>query len=626
MCGISALIFSNKNDASLIAKMNSLIAHRGPDGEGEKLFLEKAPYLALAHRRLSIIDLSPSGHQPMQLHNSGLFITYNGEIYNYLELRDELQAEGVQFFTRTDTEVILAAYQKWGVDCLHRFNGMFAFVIYDAQKRSIFAARDRFAVKPLYYWQAPGLIAFGSEIKQLTALPGFTPKLNAQRAYDFLNFALLDHTRETLFQDIFQLKGGEYLEEHVEELIGNKICPKKWYTLPESTFRGTYEDAVGRFKELFESSIELRLRSDVPVGSCLSGGLDSSAIVLKAGEQLKKAKAPLSQMSFTAGSEYPQFDESHFAKSVIDKGGLEAHFVIPSFQNLFGQLKNLVWHQDEPFVSTSLFAQWSVFELAKEKKIKVMLDGQGSDEQLGGYLGFFANHLFDKVRQRQWKDAFTTWKCIRCHHPRQPVLKQLMAKFLPEGLNLRLKKLLQKNGSAPAWIDLKKLSAIDHPPFEAGHRRSFQQESLSQLLLTSVPMLLHFEDRNSMAHGIESRTPFLDYRLVEFLASLPSEFKVGKGVTKQLLRDSLKDLLPENIYHRHDKMGFLTAEEMWLKKDGKKAFEQALKNAIDASQGILKPELLTVFSEIASGRRPFSFVIWRAISFGAWMEAFSIKL
>ena len=612
MCGISAIIKGKKGDLSCIQQMTDLIAHRGPDDSGIRNFNSQ---VALGHRRLSILDLSSAGHQPMCDKKNRFWITYNGEVYNYQDIRKELIQLGHFFSTQTDTEVILEAYSEWGTACLNKFNGMFAFVIYDTVEEVIFAARDRFGVKPLYYYHVDDTVAFGSEIKQFSALPKWSFCPNGQRAYDFLNWGVLDHTAETLFQNVFQVPGGHYLHFHITASLKKSLKPTKWYLLSPKPFAGTFDQAAETYRELLIDSIDLRLHADVDVGSCLSGGLDSSTIVCLAQKLMGNSEQRLK--TFTAGSEILKFDETHYVEEVIKKTGAEQNIVIPRANELFEVLPQLIWQQDEPFISTSIFAQWSIFKKVKTSGIKVMLDGQGADEHLGGYHGFFANHLFDLLSSLQWKKFLSETKKIRAKHPTLAFMRMLGNKFVPRFLQQKLRKFAGKTSEQSDWINLDSLEAIAKTPYP--ECRSFIDQSKQQILHSSVPMLLHFEDRNSMAHSIESRTPFLDYRLVEFALGLPNEFKVQEGISKRLLRKAADNILPEMILHRHDKMGFLTAEEVWFKEQSPKKLLDYIGKAIDASNKAISPKMYTRTQEMLAGKRAFDYSYWRVLCYGAWL-------
>jgi asparagine synthase (glutamine-hydrolysing) len=677
MCGIAVLVRSaGLASPGAIVPMTRLVRHRGPDDEGFATFARGglAPRLysgetgsppgggpegggpgadaiasdtsqvvaAFGHRRLSIVGLGAGGHQPMGLDDGSVWIVFNGEIYNFPEIREELAATGHRFSSETDTEVLLAAYRQWGTACLDRFNGMFAFVLLDRERGVVFAARDRFGVKPLYYWIAPdSTIAFASEIKQFTVLPGWRARLNGQRGYDFLEWGLIDNTDETLFSGVFQLPGGHFLELPVASqgslarpaspapAPGGRLASSCWYRLQARRFEGDEAAAWAEFHRIFEASIALRLRADVPVGSCLSGGLDSSAIVCVMSRLL--ASHGMRAHTFSAAAHESKFDESHFARMVLEATGAHGTFVYPDAASLFSLLDRLVWHQDEPFGSTSILAQWHVFSDAAAASVKVMLDGQGADEQLAGYHSFFAPRLATLFRQARLRELAAEVRALRSVHGHSVpwIAGRALDGLLPYGPRQRLRRLAGKpSASTPVDVDLLRLGAQAQDPFAralAIHGdRTLAGLSRAQILSTSVPMLLHFEDRNSMAHSVEARVPFLDYRLVEFALGLPDEFKLREGTTKRVLRGAMKGILPEPVRSRQDKMGFLTPEEVWLRRGAPEQFRAATREAVSHSHGVLLPFAQDTLERVIRGDEPFSFKPWRRISFGAWMKVFNV--
>lgn len=659
MCGIAAL-FSQKPLPllSLVQAMSQTVRHRGPDdegyllvsGEGAAVSLYGGPDTpqevytrghayspklptnapsplslgALGHRRLSIVDLSPAGHQPMCSSDQRFWITYNGEVYNHLEIRQELEQLGYSFQSHTDTEVILNAFQEWGKDCLHHFNGMFAFVIFDAKEKKVFAARDRFGVKPFYYWISPdGIIAFASEIKQFTVLPGWEAVLNGQRAYDYLNWGITDHTNETLFSSVFHLRGGEYLE-YTLRADPRSLQIQKWYHLHLKPFQGTFSEACDHFQHLMEDSVRLRLRADVDIGSCLSGGLDSSTIVCLANKLLRQKNAAQRQKTFSSCCAIKKFDERHFIDLVVEETGVDAHYLYPSLGDFLDSVGDITWHQDEPFVSSSIYAQWMIFKTVKQNGVKVMLDGQGSDEIMAGYSGFFSHRFFDLFQAKRWSQLVKELIQTKQAQGGSLALSHYLSWTCPQALRHPLRRLLGKTATAPHWLDIHVLEAHDCDPFEADRRGTIAQQSYVQLTRSCLPMLLRYEDRNSMAHSIESRTPFLDYRLVEFVYGLPSDHKLFEGTTKRILRESMKGILPEPIRTRKDKMAFVTAEEEWIKKQHSSLFRDRLYQAVEQSQGVIKPSALQIGDDIISGKRPFTHYIWRMIGFSEWMNKFSV--
>lgn len=653
MCGITAL-YEPTAPAWLwevTRAMTQAVRHRGPDGEGFAVYqpsanrlttlrTEETPRgilgenrppeggcLALGHRRLSIVDLSIAGHQPMADASGAIWITFNGEIYNHTELRAELAAKGHVFGSVCDTEVILAAWREWREGCLAHFNGMFAFVLFDCRLRQCFAARDRFGIKPLYVWRTPsGGMAFASEIKQFASHPGWQPRLNGQRAYDFLNWGLSDHTRETMFSGVEQLFGGEFISAPLATLVTTP--PQRWYDLAAPPFAGDFTAASARFRELLQDSVRLRLRADVPVGSCLSGGLDSSSIVCTMRAQLG-AQAAGKQNTFSAYSDVARFDERGFIEEVVRATGATPHHVTPDPQAVLRELETLAWHQDEPFGSTSIFAQWCVFRLARAKGVVVMLDGQGADEALGGYHGYFGPRLAGLIRQGRWPQAWREAAAVRNLHGQSWGLQtRLLAnQFLSGATAERLRRMVGRTVRAPSFLDLGKLGAMAASPHEnsVDLRDPVRSLSRAQLMSLNLPMLLHWEDRDSMAHGVEARLPFLDYRLVEFCLGLPEDFKLRDGWTKRVLREGMRGLLPERVRERRDKLGFATAEEVWMRDVARGSFAKLVDQAIETADGILTPAARAKAERILSNQEPFSFLVWRMISFGVWLRRFNVQ-
>lgn len=653
MCGITALYEPGAPTwlPDVTLAMTRAVRHRGPDGEGfayvtaagavTAVLSPETPrgvagatqpptgaVLGLGHRRLSILDLSIAGHQPMADEAGDSWIVFNGEIYNYLELQAELTAKGHRFRSHCDTEVILAAWREWGEGCLARFNGMWAFVLFDRRTRQIFAARDRFGVKPLYLWRTPtGGLALASEIKQFTTHPGWRPRLNGQRAYDFINWGIQDHTAETLFADVIQVRGGEFLASSLDAL--GRANPQRWYHLQPASFGGDFAAAGARFRELLDDAVRLRLRADVPVGSCLSGGLDSSSLVCTMRAQLGE-RAPQLQNTFSAYSDVPRFDERSYIEEVANATGATRHAIVPSPETLLAEFDQLTWHQDEPFGSTSIFAQWCVFRLARQNNVVVMLDGQGADEALGGYHGYFNPRLAGLLRRgelrRFWGEAAT----IRALHGQTwfAQAKMLANELLPPGIADRLRGAAGRSVKAPAFIDFARLGAEPRALHEGvtDLRDPVRSLGRAQLLSLSLPMLLHWEDRDSMAHSVEARLPFLDYRLVEFCLGLPEDFKLADGWTKRVLREGMRGRLPERVRLRRDKLGFATAEETWMRDRHRPEFVALLDEAIATAGGILTPAARTKVEAMLDGREPFRFLAWRFISFGRWLRRFSVPV
>lgn len=663
MCGIVAL-FPRHQDlpAGSLRAMADLIAHRGPDGEGYALGAEGAVAFfsgpqtpagagaglrfspgevlradstrwqwGLAHRRLSIIDLSPTGHQPMATGDGRCVITYNGEVYNYLELRAELESLGHRFAGHSDTEVILAAYVQWGVDCLRRFNGMFAFVLVDTQRRQMFAARDRFGVKPLYLRHSPLGLAVASEIKQFSALPDWSARADWQMLHDFLAAGITDHTDHTLFDGVTQLPPGHYLLAPLDAPAS--ATPVAWYDLAAAaaaqTPPRTLEDAAAQFAERFADAVRLRLRADVPVGTALSGGLDSSSIVCEVRAQLA-ATGQGAQQSFSVCSPIKRYDERHFIDIVTAATGVQAHHVYPDTGTLLRELPQLVWHQDEPFAGTSIFAEWEVYKLARARGVKVTLDGHGADEMLCGYHPFFwieLNDLLAAGRVGRWIDELRALHTVHGYGLGAMLRSQLVA-AVPARWVTPMRNLLRRERADHRLLacdDAALTRTTDPQEALRPPRNTVASESVRQLTRTSVPVQLHWADRDSMAHSVESRLPFLDYRLAEFVVACPTEVKLGTGTTKRLLRRGLAHRLPPEISGRQDKMGFVTPEQVWLCDEQGGHFSGWLRQREALALSLVSAGSLARAHRILAGQERYNRFAWRVLSLVMWAERFSVK-
>ena len=668
MCGILGLLQPSPIDATELLAMSRSSRHRGPDDEGflvagcgtASIFggadtpaavlesgLSYAPRarlgpdwrsltggVALAHRRLSIVDLSPHGHQPMS-YRDRYWIVFNGEIYNHIELRNELSTHGHHFTSNSDTEVILAAYAQWGPGCLSRFNGMWGLAILDLLDGNLFLARDRFGVKPVYYRIANGRLAFASEIKAFSALSDWRPKVNLPRLLDFLIWNVSDHTAETMFDGVQQLVAGHFLLLDVSDLlrggttwVAPEVHPQRWYVLPEDHGLPP-ADAAEELRAVLEDSVRLRLRADVPVGSCLSGGLDSSTVVCLMRAELSRAGVVGTLKTFTAGSKDEQFDESRYARAVIQAAQTEGHFVVPEPSGLFDEIGRLTWHQDEPFASASTFAQWSVFEAARKNSVIVMLDGQGADEALCGYRGFFGAYLAGLIREGR----FATWLREVAAMRRESDFSPLRScgytlAYLQPGLLGLLGRFDNRAYSDHGWLRPAHRAAFAEDPVAklGGRAGSVRDMSTAQITATNLPMLLHWEDRNSMAFSVEARVPFLDYRVVELSLRMADSDKLGGGIAKAVLRKSMRGTVPDVVLNRRDKMGFVTAEPLWMKRDLATRFRRELAIARELLDSIVDPGILNRFDAMIAGRLAFDHRYFRTISAGTWIKQFGAGL
>ena len=551
MCGISGIVRKDGSpvEEQRIRHMTDLVAHRGPDDSG--LFFR--PGLALGHRRLSIIDLNPRGRQPMSFEDR-YWITYNGEIYNYLELRHELEAMGVRFKTATDTEVVLAAYARWGVACLSRFNGMWAFAVYDSLENHLFLARDRFGIKPLYYLNSAKEFAFGSELKQLTLLQERV-RANQWAIIESLLTYFDGHTEETFFADIRALPQSHYM---IYDLQTHTSGIHRYYELQpdEALLDIPLTEAIERFRGLLEDSVGLRLRSDVQVGSCLSGGLDSSSISALASRKYRSSSGQRFA-AIHAKSIESRTDESPFANMVADHADIRLWTVAPSTRDFKDTIDEVVYTQEEPFGGPSIFMGWHVFREARQRGCRVMLDGQGGDEVLLGYEKYYSAMLrglspirFVKEVWQQSKNSGLT-------------LVQLLQYYVYfTNPRIRIQRLKFRNRHL--LPEIRNGHCFDSIRTSATSYKSVQDLQKCEIGVLQLPQLLRQEDRNSMRHSIETRLPFLDYRLVEMAVSLPLNHKIRGGWTKYLLREAITDALPKEIVWRKNKMGFEAPTSVWL--------------------------------------------------------------
>ena len=668
MCGIFGIIQPQPFSGNELTSISRTMRHRGPDDEGyvivtknerhifgsddtpanvyesdinysprkklETGWMSASGGVALGHRRLSIVDLSPAGHQPMS-YKERYWIVYNGEIYNYIELRETLRTLGHKFSSDCDTEVILAAYAEWGHECLARFNGMWGLAIADLQRGSLFVARDRFGVKPLYFWVEGSRFVFASEIKGFAAIQGWSAKANEFRLMEFLFWNASDHTKETMFDGVNQLPAGHFLILDFRAVMAGQlgsfptpIRTNAWYTLPGPGSQSS-ADPIREFRSILEDSVRLRLRADVPVGSCLSGGLDSSTIVCLMRAELDRLGISGTLRTITARSLDGKFEEGAFAQMVIDATSAVSHFTTPVPDDLFASLDKLTWHQDEPFASTSIFAQWCVFKEAKHNGVTVMLDGQGADEALCGYRGFIGAYLAGLVRNGSLTSWFSETKAINKEIGFSYLrsLGYTLAYLSPSNRGF-IGRFDSREEADRSWVAAPYKSYISSDPISnlGGRSTSVYGMSVGQITATNLPRLLHWEDRNSMAFSIEARVPFLDYRVVEICLRMPDVFKIGGGIQKSILRRSMRNIVPDPVLDRRDKMGFLTAEPFWMLRDAPDSFRRELTNAVAILAKFVSPAILSRFEEVLSGKRAFDGRYWRIISAGRWAKLFNVQL
>jgi asparagine synthase (glutamine-hydrolysing) len=614
MCGLCGVIaLGRPPEPETVAAMAAALDHRGPDGNGA--FADEG--VALGFRRLAIIDLSEAGMQPFASDDGALRLLHNGEVYNYRELRRELEARGHRFRSATDTEVILRAYEEWGERCVERFNGMWAIALWDGRRRLLFCSRDRFGVKPFYYRWDGARFAFASELKAFRTAGELAPNLPAVR--DYLEQGYVDHTDETFFAGIRKLPPAHSL---VVDDDGLRI-ERYWALEPREEPGG---DAADEVRELFLDAVRLRLRSDVAVGTCLSGGIDSSAIVC-AVDHLLHTEAenarPVGdrQRTFTAYFDERGFDERPYAKAVAERTRSQPHWVTFDSRELVDVLPAIVRAQDEPFGSTSIVAQWFVMRAAKQAGLTVMLDGQGADETLAGYHGYFGPFFADLLRGGRLRELGAELRAYRTVHGAGvgTTAVALARPFLPERVRWAARGRV-KGGLALVHPDL----PATHTDAANGSHGGYLRRQM-HLILTrrGLPELLHYEDRNSMAHSLEARVPFLDVRLVELLFSLGASDLIDRGRTKAVLRRALGDLLPPVVRDRVDKLGFVTPETAWLRNGLGEVAADVFASQSFRERGFVNAATARKrLEQHRAGERTAGNELWRALCVELWAREF----
>lgn len=582
MCGIAAIIEYTKitpKREDVKAMLNKL-AHRGPDGEG--ILIDKS--VALGHRRLAILDVDHRSDQPMSYGSH--HIIFNGLIYNYEEIKVELKTLNHNFITTSDTEVILHAYKKWGLDAFKKFNGMWSIIIYDTEKNEVICSRDRFGIKPLYYTEYNQQIILASEIKAFTVLKDWRSIINHNRVYDFLLYNRHDHTSETMYEGVLHVPKAHHLILNLN--TGEKRFVQ-YYDIEKPTKTNDGSD----FKDLFIDAIKLRTRSDVPLACTLSGGLDSSSIV---GSLASELDTPVDTYSLS----YPnqKVDESNYAQLVSNKYNLKSHSITTSEDYLLNNLDTLVYQQDEPFVGATVMAQYHIYEQAREDGFKVIIGGQGGDEILAGYYKFLWGLISSGTLI-----SYSTWRQVSAFFDKRSISKyKAIRKFLS----------FNKKKKVSWYKGINQDRNYDRP-----RERSVFDMSYNLLFGLGLSALLRYEDRNSMSHGVESRLAFLDHRLVEYCLHMRDDLKVDNGIMKKILREAMQDILPKEVIDRHDKMGFETPQYLWMEnnnKDYSKMMDEAL-----AVMPFVDKELL-----LSDTESDFD-LMWRVICVGKWIKIHNIS-
>jgi asparagine synthase (glutamine-hydrolysing) len=615
MCGIAGIYHTGgeQPDSEVLLRMARCIAHRGPDGE--RFFTDGG--LGLAHRHLRIIDLSDAAMQPMANEDGSLQLIFNGEIYNYVELRPRLEAAGHRFTSHSDSEVILHAYEQWGDACLHRFNGMFAFALWDARRRRLFVARDRAGVKPLcYHWDGRTLV-FASEIKALLSYPGIEARPNRAAIAEYMS-AMYTTGEHTWFEGIKRLLPGHYLSATPEGLQ-----VRQWWDLPAG------EDEPGARPEryyvdttraLLEDSVRLRLRSDVPVGSHLSGGIDSSAVVALLSKQLDAEGERVRTFS-GAFAEGEAYDERRYVRDVVERYGTEHSETVPSYSDMPALLDRMIWHMDEPAAGPGILLQWAVCDLTRRSGVVVINGGQGGDEAWGGYFGYIPAYLRTLAQQARRYSRMAPLVAEALAIARRPAMRAALARALRGGRRGRLTASAAGGEWAGPLFD--GLAPTESAVQQQDDGRTPLGRALYYDFKWYLPALLQVEDHTSMAFSLESRAPLLDYRVLEHAALVPSSLKMRGLEMKHVLRRAVGDLLPPSVLARTDKMGMPTPVDLWFRGPLNAWVRDELAPERVANTGLFAPGYVErTLAEHTTGRTDRSTELWKLLNVLTWWRLF----
>ena len=600
--------------------MAEIQRHRGPDDEG----IFRSGPVGLSHRRLSIIDLSETGHQPMQIDNGRFWIVYNGEIYNYVELANELRGRGHVFRSRSDTEVILVAFKEWGAECVTRFDGMWAFAIWDGVRQELFLSRDRLGIKPLHYLDRPECFGFASEIKALLCAFPDERRVDNAFLFHFLSTGLVDDGEETCFAGVRQLPPAHSMLV----TTGGARQWRYWDYSAEDSAAYDYSAPHETLRCLLEDSVRIHMRSDVPVGSCLSGGLDSSGIVAFA-----SSRTELPIETFSVVYDEKGYSEGEYAQMVSNAFRCNPHVIRPDGRDFFDVARRMIWHQEVPSAGPSVYSQWHVMNEAS-RSVKVLLDGQGADELFGGYHWYFGIVLRQQLRSILTGGRF--WAVPAFLRYARQVEALTGIKILPNlhryiyrraGTRLLGRLPSVHRVVAPGIATELQVAASRQGLIHRPRPRRFSDDLANELFYSttrdSLPSLLHWEDRNSMAFSLEARVPYLDYRIVDFAMGLPASERINGLTTKYALRRALSGIVPPQITQRTDKLGFPTPFAVWLRDHAWSEASDILSSTTLRQRGIFDVAAIDAHvSQHLSGARDNSWLIWKWISLELWFRTF----
>ncbi len=616
MCGFSVLVSKKTNKKNLITEtqlINKLIKHRGPDSTRYIFGKEKNYSFCMFFNRLKIIDLSNKANQPFEFKNRYL-IVFNGEIYNYLEIKNYLKKKKIKFKTNSDTEVLIAAYSFWGKDCFKKLNGMWSFVIYDKLKKEFIACRDRYGVKPLYYQKTDDKLTFCSEIKQLRNTN--KKKVNNEKIKEFLSGRKSKNLNSTFFENIFQLDPGHYLI-----YSKNRLKKKRWYYFKnrsnDSLKLNSLKDLLR--KELTES-VKKRLRSDVKVGLSLSGGIDSSTI----GSLIwNESNSPKNINTFSTISKDIN-NESKYIREFLNKYKFRNFKEEIKFKDFRKNLEKFVWTHDEPVSNLTVYSEWLNYKNMKKNKIKVNLDGHGADEIFCGYENYFSLNILNLIKSFDLKNILVVLKhliFLKISNKKNFILK-ILINLLSLDMQKKIKNKFGKNFNSD-WIKLKHRKQIKKDQSK-NNSNLVLGENYNQFFYTSLVDQLKWSDRNSMHHSIEARSPFLDYNIVEKFLLINSNYKINGLISKFILREAFRNILPKKIYERNFKVGFSAPDRLWIEKNYIYVYN-LFKHYLKYLNDVITNDCKNNIFKIISGKKRYNEWIWKILFLGAWVKVNKIK-
>lgn len=621
MCGIAGYVLKNQcieNDR-VISEMTRSMLHRGPDDGGVEMLGWNHDYknIAIGHRRLNIIDLSFNSHQPMVNERGNIWVIFNGEIFNYIEIRNKLQSKGVVFKSSGDTEVVIKAYEEWGESCFSHFNGMWGIAIIDVSKKKVILSRDRFGEKPLYYYISDNVLVFGSEIKSILKHPDVSARPNYRKIYRNIALwhGLVDYGEETYFEDIYEVPKSSYMKFDAEL---NCKTEKYWELQSNNLIDITDDEAIKRYKELLFDSVGIRLRSDVPIGCMLSGGMDSTSTAAIASNVFGKK---ISTFSVITGDEKGVYDESEYIDAVVNDISSDHHYlkVRPQSNELFNVVNEMLNKYDEPICTVTWYTLYLVDKLIHEKGLKVVLTGMNSDEINGGYWDHFHYNFYDMLVSGDIKGfdhEYSMWKKHYCREDEE------VYKSIAKVDNIRNNNLNELN----YFIDYSKVFTSSFlSNYKNSHIPSYDcanmyTNKMRTDLDRGISVMTKPEDRNTMAHSIESRSAFYDYRLAEFTYSLPNKFRIRDGVGKWLLRESMKGILPDKVINRKEKVGLNAPADMWYRTTNKNDIYQIVNSERFKKRKIYDvDQVVKVIDDHMYDKNHYQF-IWQLINTEYWFR------